>query len=208
MLKAEVSSKSSIGKAAAYTLGHWQGLTAFLDDGRIEVDSNIVERSIKPVCLTRKNALFAGSKRAGESWAILASLVNTAKLNGIDPELWLANVLEWIVSGTIPINRLDTLLPWTWKSEREALRHKIRLRVARQMDQRHEHLPAPSLALTHVILDDRIAAGETMLGPEPLKYPLGRVALLAKHYLVSLKPPVSKRPNSMPSIPTYGSQIP
>lgn len=122
-LMAEVSSKSSIGKAAAYTLGHWQGLTAFLDDGRIEVDSNIVERSIKPVCLTRKNALFAGSKRGGESWAILASLVNTAKLNGIDPELWLADVLERIVSGATPINRLDTLLPWTWKAEREALRH-------------------------------------------------------------------------------------
>lgn len=121
-LMAEVSSKSSISKAAAYTLGHWQGLTAFLDDGRIEVDSNIVERSIKPVCLTRKNALFAGSKSGGESWAILASLVNTAKLNDIDPELWLADVLERIVSGATPINRLDTLLPWTWKAEREALR--------------------------------------------------------------------------------------
>lgn len=122
-LMAEVSPKSSISKAAAYTLGHWQGLTAFLNDGRIEVDSNIVERSIKPVCLTRKNALFAGSKRGGESWAILASLVNTAKLNGIDPELWLADVLERIVSGATPINRLDTLLPWTWKAEREAHRH-------------------------------------------------------------------------------------
>ena len=119
-LLAEVSSKSSIGKAAAYTLGHWQGLTAFLDDGRIEVDSNIVERSIKPVCLTRKNALFAGSKRGGETWAILASLVNMAKLNGIDPELRLADVLERIVSGATPINRLDTLLPWAWKAERAA----------------------------------------------------------------------------------------
>lgn len=122
-LMADVSAKSSIGKAAAYALGHWQGLTAFLGDGRIEVDSNIVERSIKPVCLTRKNALFAGSKRGGETWAILASLVNTAKLNDIDPELWLADVLERIVSGATPINRLDTLLPWTWKAGREALQH-------------------------------------------------------------------------------------
>ncbi|PTE23352.1 hypothetical protein C5F48_02505 [Cereibacter changlensis JA139] len=74
------------------------------------------------VCLTRKNALFAGSKRGGESWAILGSLVNTAKLNGIDRELWLADVLERTVSGATPINRLDTLPPWTWKAAREALR--------------------------------------------------------------------------------------
>lgn len=122
-LTADVSAKSSIGKAAAYALGHWQGLTAFLADGRLEVDSNIVERSIKPVCLTRKNALFAGSKRGGETWAILASLVNTAKLNDIDPEVWLADVLERVVSGATPINRLDTLLPWSWKAERAAQRH-------------------------------------------------------------------------------------
>lgn len=122
-LTADVSTKSSIGRAAAYALGHWQGLTAFLADGRLEVDSNIVERSIKPVCLTRKNALFAGSKRGGETWAILASLVNTAKLNDIDPELWLADVLERIVSGVTPINRLDTLLPWNWKAERAAQGH-------------------------------------------------------------------------------------
>lgn len=116
----EVSAKSSLGKAVAYTLAHWQGLTAFLDDGRIEVDSNIVERSIKPVCLTRKNSLFAGSTRGGETWAVLASLVNSAKLNGVDPETWLADVLEQIVSGTIPVNQLDELLPWHWKAGREA----------------------------------------------------------------------------------------
>jgi transposase len=115
----EVSAKSSLGKAVAYTLAHWQGLTAFLEDGRIEVDSNVVERSIKPVCLTRKNSLFAGSTRGGETWAVLASLVNSAKLNGLDPETWLADVLEQIVSGSIPVNRLDELLPWNWKAGRE-----------------------------------------------------------------------------------------
>lgn len=116
----EISAKSSLGKAVAYTLAHWQGLTAFLEDGRIEVDSNVVERSIKPVCLTRKNSLFAGSTRGGETWAVLASLVNSAKLNGLDPETWLADVLEQIVSGSIPVNRLDELLPWNWKAGREA----------------------------------------------------------------------------------------
>jgi transposase len=119
-LMAEISAKSSLGKAVAYTLAHWQGLTAFLDDGRIEVDSNVVERSLKPVCLTRKNALFVGSSRGGETWAILASLVNSAKLNGLDPETWLADALERIVSGAVPVNRLDELLPWNWKAEREA----------------------------------------------------------------------------------------
>ena len=119
-LMAEVSVKSALGKAVAYTLAHWHGLIAFLDDGRIEVDSNIVERSIKPVCLTRKNALFAGSSRGGETWAVLASLVNSAKLNDLDPETWLADVLEQIVSGAVPVNRLDDLLPWNWKAEREA----------------------------------------------------------------------------------------
>lgn len=116
----EVSAKSSLGKAVAYTLAHWQGLTAFLEDGRVEVDSNIVERSIKPVCLTRKNSLFAGSSRGGQTWAVLASLVNSAKLNGLDPETWLADVFEQIVSGSIPVNRLDELLPWNWKAGRQA----------------------------------------------------------------------------------------
>ena len=119
-LRDAVASQSSIGKAAAYTLKHWQGLTVFLQDGRIEVDSNIVERAIKPVCLTRKNALFAGSASGGESWAVLASLVNTCKMNDIDPETWLSDVLERIVSGRTTINRLDELLPWTWKAARLA----------------------------------------------------------------------------------------
>lgn len=119
-----VASQSSIGKAAAYALKHWQGLTVFLQDGRIEVD-NIVERAIKPVCLTRKNALFAGSASGGESWAVLASLVNTCKMNDIDPETWFSDVLERIVSGRTTINRLDELLPWIWKAARLAKANDI-----------------------------------------------------------------------------------
>jgi hypothetical protein len=87
-LRDEVSSKSALGKAISYTLNHWAGLTAFLDDGRIEADSNVVERSMKSVALTRKNSLFVGSERGGKSFAVLASLVNTAKLNGVDPDVW------------------------------------------------------------------------------------------------------------------------
>jgi hypothetical protein len=114
----EISGQSTLAKAIRYTLGHWDGLVAFLDDGRIDVDTNPVERSMRPIGLGRKNALFAGSSGGGRSWAILASLVNTCKLNGLDPFTWLADVLERIVSGAVKINDLDRLLPWAWQAER------------------------------------------------------------------------------------------
>jgi transposase len=111
----EISAKSSLTKAIRYTLNHWEGLTVFLADGRVEVDNNTVERSIRPIPLGRKNALFAGSHRGGERWAILASLINTAKLQGIDPQTYLADVLDRIVSGRTKANALRELLPWNWK---------------------------------------------------------------------------------------------
>jgi len=116
----EISAKSSLATAIRYTLGHWQGLTVFLVDGRVEVDNNTVERSIRPIPLGRKNALFAGSHRGGERWAILASLINTAKLHEIDPETYLGDVLERIVSGRTKVNALRELLPWHWKAARSA----------------------------------------------------------------------------------------
>jgi transposase len=116
----EISAKSSLAKAIRYTLGHWEGLTVFLADGRVEVDNNTVERGIRPIPLGRKNALFAGSHSGGERWAVLASLINTAKLHGIDPQTYLADVLERIVSGRTKVNALRELLPWNWKAAREA----------------------------------------------------------------------------------------
>jgi hypothetical protein len=116
-LKGDISTQSALAKAINYTLTHWTGLTAFLDDGTIEVDSNIVERSMKSVALTRKNSMFVGNARGGETFAILASLINSAKLNGLDPQTWLADVLERVVSGQTAINQLDTLLPWNWSPE-------------------------------------------------------------------------------------------
>jgi transposase len=112
---AETSAKSALAKAIRYALGHWSGLGVFLTDGRVEVDNNTVERTIRPIGLGRKNALFAGSAGGGESWAILASLINTAKLHDIDPQTYLADVLERIVSGQTKINALHELLPWHWK---------------------------------------------------------------------------------------------
>ena len=114
----EISAKSSLASAIRYTLGHWEGLTVFLVDGRVEVDNNTVERSIRPIPLGRKNALFAGSHRGGERWAVLASLINTAKLHEIDPETYLADVLERVVSGRTKVNALRELLPWNWKAAR------------------------------------------------------------------------------------------
>ena len=76
-----ISQKAKLAEAIRYTLSHWKGLTRFVDDGRIEIDSNVVERSIRPLTLNRKNALFAGSDGGGEHWAIIASLVETCKLN-------------------------------------------------------------------------------------------------------------------------------
>jgi hypothetical protein len=82
----------------------------------VEVDSNIVERSIRPIALGRKNSLFAGSSTGGENWAILASLINTAKLHDLDPQTYLTDVLERMISGATKANALSELLPWNWKT--------------------------------------------------------------------------------------------
>jgi transposase len=115
-----VSGKAPIAQAIRYALRHWQGLTRFLEDGRIDLDSNIVERSMRPQALTRKNALFAGHDDGAESWAIAASLIETCKLNGIDPHTYLADVLSRLVN-LWPNARLDELLPWNWAASRNHL---------------------------------------------------------------------------------------
>jgi transposase len=91
-----------------------------LSDGRVEVDNNTVERGIRPIPLGRKNSLFAGSDSGDERWAILASLINTVQLHDIDPQSYLADVLDRIVSGRTKANALRELLPWEWKAARDA----------------------------------------------------------------------------------------
>jgi transposase len=117
---AEISDKSKLAEAIRYMLSHWNGLTIFLGDGRIEIDSNTVERTIRHIALGKKNSLFAGSDGGAEHWAIFSSLINTAKLNGIDPQTYLTDVLERIVSGRTKANQLHELLPWVWKAARAA----------------------------------------------------------------------------------------
>jgi hypothetical protein len=114
-LLAEISVKSTLAAAIRYTLGHWDGLPLFLTDGRVEVDSNTVERLMRTIAQGRHSYLFAGSERGARNWAILASLLNTARLNGLDPLTWLTDVLERIVSGRTKSHQLHALLPWNWK---------------------------------------------------------------------------------------------
>jgi transposase len=117
-----VSGSSDLAKAMRYAIRHWPGLVAFLDDGRIEMDTNVVERAIRPHTLTRKNALFAGSDAGGRHWAMAMTLIQTAKLNGIDPMAWLTDVLQRVVSGRTKSHELQTLLPWNWRpNDRAAL---------------------------------------------------------------------------------------
>jgi transposase len=118
-VKDGISRQSTLIKAIDYMLDRWEGLTAFLDDGRLEPDTNTVERSIRPISIGKKNSLFSGDEGGGETWAILASLLNTAKLNGVDPETYLADILERMVSGATKNNQLHELLAWNWKAARQ-----------------------------------------------------------------------------------------
>jgi len=108
-----ISQKTKLAEAIRYALSRWEGLTRFLDDGRIEIDTNVVERTIRPIALNRKNALFAGSDGGGEHWAIIASLIETCKLNAIDPQAYLADVITRIVNGH-PNSQIDDILPWAY----------------------------------------------------------------------------------------------
>lgn len=113
-------SSSDLAKARRYALRHWSCLVAFLDDGRIDMDTNVVERAIRPVTLNRKNALFACSDGGARHWAIAMTLINTAKLNGVEPMAWLTDVLERVVSGRTKASELESLLPWNWKAPNAA----------------------------------------------------------------------------------------
>lgn len=108
-----VSQKSKLAEAIRYALSRWPGLTHFLDDGQVEIDSNIVERSIRPLALSRKNALFAGSDGGGDHWATIAPLVETCKLNGINPQAYLTDVINCILAGH-PQSQIEELLPWAY----------------------------------------------------------------------------------------------
>jgi hypothetical protein len=121
-----LSGKSPTAEAIRYGLNHWDGLIRFLDDGRIELDTNAVERAMRPIALNRKNALFAGCDEGAEAWACVASLIETCRLNSVDPEAYLADVLEKLVNGW-PAARIDELLPWAQAYAKPAIAAEIKI---------------------------------------------------------------------------------
>jgi len=101
----QVSAKAKLGEAISYALKRWDGLIRFLDDGRIDLDNNAVERAIRPLALNRKNALFAGSDEGGDNWAVIATLIENCKLIGINPHTWLTATLTSLANGHAPRRR-------------------------------------------------------------------------------------------------------
>ena len=101
-----------ITRAIDYLLKRWTAFTRFLDDGQICISNNAAERALRGIALGRKSWLFCGSDRGGQRAAVMYSLIVTAKMNDVDPQLWLSDVLARIASH--PVQRLDELLPWNW----------------------------------------------------------------------------------------------
>lgn len=110
-----ISAKSRLGEKLGYIHRHWNGLQVFLTDGRIEMDTNAVENTIRPLTLNRKNALFAGHDEGGHIWARIASIIETCKMNGVDPYACLRETLTAIAEGH-PASRIDDLMPWAFST--------------------------------------------------------------------------------------------
>ena len=108
-----IPGKGDLAKAMRYALNRWDAFTLFLEDGRVAIDNNPAERALRPVCLTRKNSLFVGSDGGGQTFASAMTIIETAKLSGLNPEAYLADILARI--NDHPNKRLDDLLPWNWQ---------------------------------------------------------------------------------------------
>jgi transposase len=114
--RAKLSRQSKVAQAIAYSLTRWAALTRFLDDGRLCMSNNAAERGVRPVAVGRKNWTFAGSDEGGRRAAAIYTLIETAKLNDVDPQAWLTDILARLQDH--PAKRIDELLPWNWKRER------------------------------------------------------------------------------------------
>jgi transposase len=113
-----LSGKSTLGKALQYALNRWDALARYVEDGRLSIDNNLAERLLRGIAVTRKNFLFVGSDAGGQQAAIIYTIAETAKLNGLDPEAYIAAILDRLAQGH-PSSRLDELLPWNFKAQRQ-----------------------------------------------------------------------------------------
>ena len=111
-----LSSKNALARAIQYALSRWEALMRYTRDGRLAIDNNVAERALRGIAITRKNFLFLGSEAGGERAAVLYTVLESAKLNGLDPEAYLADVIDRMARGH-PINRLAELLPWNWQRQ-------------------------------------------------------------------------------------------
>jgi transposase len=108
----KISGKSSLAGAFRYATSRWTALTRYVGDGRLEMSNNVAERAMRPLALGRKNYLFAGSDEGGRRAAIIYTLIETARLNDVDPEAWLGDIISRIADH--PNTKIDELLPWKW----------------------------------------------------------------------------------------------
>ena len=115
--RAKLSRQNKVAKAIAYSLTRSVALTRFLDDGRLCMSNNAAERALRPVTMGRKNWTFAGSDHGGHRAAAIYTLIETCKLNDVDPQAWLADVLARLQDH--PAKRIAELLPWNWKRNRQ-----------------------------------------------------------------------------------------
>ena len=115
-----LSGKSTLGKAIQYALNRWDALARYLEDGRLSIDNNLAERQLRGIALTRKNFLFLGSDTGGERAAIIYTVAETAKLNGLDPEAYIAAVIDRLCRGHT-IDRIHEILPWNFKLEKSSV---------------------------------------------------------------------------------------
>ncbi|TIV13671.1 MAG: IS66 family transposase, partial [Mesorhizobium sp.] len=113
-----ISRKGDLAKAIRYSLNRWEALCRFTEDGRLEMTNNAAERAIRPLTLGRRNWTFLGSDSGGERAAVFYTLVQTCKLNGINPEAYLADLIGRVSDH--PANRIDELLPWNWRVQSDA----------------------------------------------------------------------------------------
>lgn len=108
-----ISRKSDLGKALAYMLRRQDGFRLFLDDGHVDIDSNLVENAIRSPAMNRRNALFCGHDEGGRNWARFASLIGTCPMNGVEPYAYLRDLFTSLANGHL-VRNIDTLMPWAY----------------------------------------------------------------------------------------------